>query len=449
LDSCDEATDTVVNAPADALCTNGQFCDGAEVCDPVLDCKAGTPPTIDDGVACTDDTCDEVADVVVNTPNDGLCDNGLFCDGADICDALLDCQVGTPPVIDDGVACTDDSCDEATDTIVNTANDANCDDGQFCDGAETCNAVLDCQAGTPPVIDDGVACTVDFCDEPTDTVFNAPADALCDNGLFCDGSETCDPVLDCQAGTPPVIDDGVACTVDFCDEPTDTVFNAPQDAPCDNGVFCDGVETCDPVLDCQAGQVLDGVPCEDGNLCNGDDICEAGVCVHPNPLDCDDGNECTDQLCAPLLGCQYFNVPRPCEDGNLCNGDDICEASVCVHPSPLDCDDGNLCTDQLCAPLLGCQYFNNTRPCEDADACTDGDVCSGGSCQSGGPLDCDDGNSCTADSCDQVLGCAHDLIPDCVVVPTTPEWGLPLLGLMLLAAGATLLLSGRRREASR
>ncbi|MFQ5693187.1 MAG: pyridoxal phosphate-dependent aminotransferase, partial [Nitrospinota bacterium] len=48
---------------------NGLFCDGSETCDPALDCQAGTPPTIDDGVGCTDDSCDEVGDVIVNSPN--------------------------------------------------------------------------------------------------------------------------------------------------------------------------------------------------------------------------------------------------------------------------------------------------------------------------------------------------------------------------------------------
>ena len=63
-----------------------------------------------------------------------------------------------PPTAD-GVACPDDSCDEELDVIVNTVNDGNCDDGQFCNGAETCDATEDCQAGEAPSTDEGVACT--------------------------------------------------------------------------------------------------------------------------------------------------------------------------------------------------------------------------------------------------------------------------------------------------
>ena len=54
-------------------------------------CQAGTPPSTDDGVTCTDDSCDEVNDVVVNLPNDGNCGNGDFCDGAETCDVSTEC----------------------------------------------------------------------------------------------------------------------------------------------------------------------------------------------------------------------------------------------------------------------------------------------------------------------------------------------------------------------
>jgi len=140
-----------VGCQSDAECDNGAFCDGAETCDLSSGiCQAGTPVNVDDGVGCTDDSCDETDDVVVNVPNDGLCDNGAFCDGSETCDVVNDCQAGTPVDVDDGVGCTDDSCDEANDTVVNAPNDGLCDNGMFCDGSETCDTINDCQAGTPP-----------------------------------------------------------------------------------------------------------------------------------------------------------------------------------------------------------------------------------------------------------------------------------------------------------
>jgi hypothetical protein len=130
--------------------------------------------------------------------------------------------------------------------------DPDCDDGLYCNGAETCVAGA-CQPGTPVDCDDGVDCTVDSCNEATDTCDRVPDDGFCDNGLYCDGTETCDVLLGCQPGTPVDCDDRVDCTVDSCNEATDTCDHVPDDVFCDNGLSCDGVETCDSLLGCQPG----------------------------------------------------------------------------------------------------------------------------------------------------------------------------------------------------
>jgi hypothetical protein len=156
-------------------------------------------------------------------------------------------------------------------------SDADCDNGLFCDGAETCNLGTGvCEAGTPVDCDDGVSCTDDVCNEATDACDDVADDGNCDNGLFCDGAETCDPVLDCQPGTPVDCDDGVGCTVDTCDEGADACDNAPDDGFCNNGLFCDGAESCDPVLGCQAGG---GDPCAASETCDeAADVC-VGSCA--------------------------------------------------------------------------------------------------------------------------------------------------------------------------
>ncbi len=102
---------------------------------------------------------------------DSECDDGEYCNGAETCDdGVTDlCLAGTPPVCDDGVGCTDDSCDEVNDECVNAVNNGNCDDGDFCTGVETCDPDLDCQAGDDPCPDDGLFCTgVESCNEDTD-----------------------------------------------------------------------------------------------------------------------------------------------------------------------------------------------------------------------------------------------------------------------------------------
>ena len=153
----------------------------------------------DDLVGCTDDTCP--AGECVYTPNDSLCDDGLWCTGAETCDALLDCRNGTPPC-KDGVVCTIDNCDEGTHACDNVPDDALCDDGLWCTGAETCDAQIGCLTPTPPCTD-GVYCTVDNCDEGTHDCDSVPDDTRCADVLWCNGVEWCDAVSDCQPGSDP------------------------------------------------------------------------------------------------------------------------------------------------------------------------------------------------------------------------------------------------------
>ena len=83
----------------------------------------------DDGIPCTVDACNPANGAVTHTPNDAICDDGIWCNGQETCDAMLGCQSGTPPVLDDGNSCTDDSCDEANDQVVHINNSDPCDDG--------------------------------------------------------------------------------------------------------------------------------------------------------------------------------------------------------------------------------------------------------------------------------------------------------------------------------
>ena len=230
-------------------------------------------------MGCTDDSCDEATDSCVQAPNDTLCDDGLWCNGAETCDEVADCQAGTAPDCTDTVGCTDDSCDEATDSCVQAPNDTLCDDGLWCNGAETCDEVEDCQAGTAPDCTDTVECTDDSCDEATDSCVQAPNDTLCDDGLWCNGAETCDETADCQAGTP--ID-------------------------CDDGIFCTGVETCNEDQDqCESS----GDPCVDGNDCTEDIYYEeADECNNPCLATGPDHFCCDYPACIDELICAEFTL---------------------------------------------------------------------------------------------------------------------------------------------
>ena len=151
---------------------------------------------------------------------------------------------------------------------------------------------------------------------------------------------------------------------------------------CDDGNTADG-DCCSSTCEFETS----GSACDDADACTTLDTCDgAGACVVGGPLDCDDSDVCTDDSCDPLLGCEYVNNTAPCSDGNACTVSDVCGGGACTSGGPLDCDDANGCTDDSCDTGLGCQYANNTDPCDDSDVCTVGDSCGGGSCQAGGPL---------------------------------------------------------------
>ncbi len=352
---CDEVGDACVGCVSDLDCDDGVFCNGAETCDALGVCQAGTPVTCDDGVSCTLDFCDEAGGACINLPFDSVCDNGLFCDGAETCDSLLDCQPGTPVDCDDAVACTADSCNEAFNVCQNVADHAICDNGLFCDGTEFCQVLQGCLSGAPVNCNDGIACTSDSCDEVTDSCSSVPDDAACDDGLFCDGIEFCDPLLDCHAGTPVNCGDGVGCTADSCDELTETCISVPNDAACDNGLFCDGLETCDATLDCLAG----------------------------TPVDCDDFVDCTVDGCNNVTGgCDNLPSDAACDNGLYCDGTESCDAVLgCLFGTTPDCTPlTDQCNDGICDDVAGSCL---ALPALDGTTCDNGDGCAGDTCQAG------------------------------------------------------------------
>lgn len=109
-------------------------------------------------------------------------------------------------------------------------NPGQCDDGLFCNGVETCGVDGFCAAGDDP-------CPSQICDEDADACVDCLSNAQCDDGLFCNGEEICNAGV-CQAGTPP-------CNAPLtCDEVDDVCVGCSSDAQCDDGSFCNGVEHC-------------------------------------------------------------------------------------------------------------------------------------------------------------------------------------------------------------
>ncbi|MEC8024237.1 MAG: hypothetical protein VX223_09910, partial [Myxococcota bacterium] len=245
-------------------CDDGVFCNGQEVCDPILGCITATENPLEDGIACTEDLCNEETGEVLHIADDTACDDGLFCNGVESCSPNTGCVSGDAPKIDDGVDCTIDSCDDEMGEVVHIADDTACDDGAFCNGSEICSIDTGCVSGTAPSIDDAIACTIDSCDEAADIILHTADDAKCDDGAFCNGSEICSIDTGCLSGTAPSINDGVDCTFDSCDEAADVIVHTPVDAKCDDSAFCNGAETCSVDTGCLSGtapSIDDGLDC--------------------------------------------------------------------------------------------------------------------------------------------------------------------------------------------
>lgn len=95
-------------------------------------------------------------------------------------------------------------------------------------------------------------------------------DTDCDDGLYCNGDESCDANGFCQPGSPP------CATGDSCNEGADTCTAPPEcysNADCDDALFCNGVERCDAAGSCQPGSD----PCAAGDSCDEN----ANMCVAP------------------------------------------------------------------------------------------------------------------------------------------------------------------------
>jgi hypothetical protein len=145
-------------------------------------------------------------------------------------------------------------------------------------------------------------------------------------------------------------------------------------------------------------------------------VCDDGDCRPGPPIDCGDGNACTDDTCDPATGkCSSAPAPdaTPCDDGDLCTQGDACASGACAPGAPIICEDQNPCTADSCDPTAGtCTLTDlpDSTPCDDGSACTLEAQCLQGACVVTAYLVCDDGDPATQDACDPAKGCVT--LPD-------------------------------------
>lgn len=250
-------------------------------------------------------------------------------------DAEPDSNVCDTPCADE-FDCTIDSCTSGS--CVHEADDSQCGPSERCSPSQ--------------------GCVPRICEENSN----------CDDGLFCNGTETCspggegaDPETGCVDGTAVTCNDGFACTDDTCDEDTDACAYQANSSLCDDDVACTQ-DSCDP----ESGSAnSDGCVFEtDDSYCD-TEYCIVGSycdrtfgCVEGDTRNCSDGNSCTIDSCD--------------EDINSCvadarDNDGDGYAPVTYHGTHCaggtDCDD----TDENVHP-------GATEYCNDVDDDCDGHV---------------------------------------------------------------------------
>jgi len=260
------------------------------------------------------------------------------------------------------------------------------------------------------------ACTSRHCSVTTATGCKDTAD--CPSGETC-AARPANCLMPC-----PTCNNGKVEFPEDCDPPGCPTCDAhcrSLPASCSDNNPCT-IDTCDVNLGCLNEPATDGTPCDDRNVCTLNDSCLGGDCVPGELRNCSDNNLCTIDTCNETTGCVHTSDPNGCKcakdadcsDHDACNGTETCNLATktCVPGTPLDCDDNNPCTTDTCdstqavpcqnVPIRGCQQCTTDLDCANpADICR---PCVSGVCETtpnccSSDAQCDDLEPCTADSC--------------------------------------------------
>ncbi|MFA6376177.1 MAG: VWA domain-containing protein [Candidatus Paceibacterota bacterium] len=297
--------------------------------------------------------------------------------------------------------------------------DADCSDGIYCNGVETCVAgscvpgisvtcAMHDALGTCGNVPDGNLRTWDFragyselCNESTDScdAVIPPYVHTCDKtrcGAGCVGNSDCP---DTVCGTSGCVGKdyytytsvshtcaGCACTTEQCAAP-EISYNDPGCGDCLTNGDCAMLNavTCQGSLRLQSLGVCNNFSCEtatstlpdcnDGQYCNGTESCSGGACVAGTDVSCEannifaigtcdntpDGNPWTYDFRAKFTSeCQESTQSCSVGDAAITHTcDKQCNAAACATNT--DCNDNNSATTDVCNTDT-CQCSNTTIP---------------------------------------------------------------------------------------
>ncbi len=401
-----------------AACADGNLCTKNDACENGF--CVGKPLNCSDAGECSRSYCDLSTGACVseNMPDGSACQADKNLCTWDYCQNGV-CVIGGAPACDDGNVCTTESCDPATGLCVsekltsNTECDGNlctydkCDKGVCvpgaagavnCDAATTssgdavvnpacadsvCNPYTGMceekkrQAGTSkPVICGLVGMNVKYCqDNPAGYDNACCAIPIIPMGNTCCGAP--DPTPEGYTGccvkndfgamvrnpkeNAKCEDDGLACTLDFCDANGFCVHQIENgwcviDAACVASGAINPKNSCescspsaaDPLTKVTWTKASVGTACDDGNPCTTGDKCfkrsgsggggssEEVYCggIFNQTVACNDENPCTVDYCGKD-GESCVNEPlkdyAECNDGVAGTINDVCISGVCSH----------------------------------------------------------------------------------------------------------------------
>lgn len=395
----------------------------------------------------------------VCNPSTGVCMPDSYCDGSTAPCTIL-------PFYNNSVVCRPsigncDIDDYCTGSAAACSSNAVQPSGYVCDvqvSNNTCKVNTTCSGlsgvCTPTYLNAGSSCNFDVDKCFSDTcVATANSTTQCvrgppinyDDGLYCNGVETCNPATGLRVdGTPVVCNDGTSCTIDTCSNALNSCVFTPvanSQGPCGGGIgactpgnySCNGV-TPTPVITCVGAVSPIMEICFNGidDNCNGqiDEFCTGIPCN--TTQDCFNGlnlTQCNSAYCN-LGQCTVYdlNTSTPCNDGFKCTRNDHCNGfGECVGTA-VTCDDQNDCTQDYCSEQFGQCIFNasvlNDIPCEfnlytEAffraprafyDPCVAESKCNNGQCVITATLSCPVVSECEAQVCNTFAGLCQDAV---------------------------------------
>lgn len=345
------------------------------------------------------------------------CDDGDICNGLETC---IDnsCQSGAPLTCDDQNVCTDDNCDPISGCVF-TPNTDPCDDGNTCTTDDVC--VQGICLGAPMNCSQYNISAVGTCDfDPDNNIFTwdfrNPFNSICIDPIGCTtGDETIThtcSVNDCQA----TCDAQNPCPDTICNDGCqgNDYYNYDNVAnTCQGDCTCTDNSCGEPIITYNASACT---ACQTNEDCNDldEDYCEGTIIMHDEGI-------CVDFICIaePIPGID-------CDDGLYCNGQEGCSNAICTPGTDVDCSDNDIDGMGTCGnipddnPFTWDFFGGFISTCnEDIDSCTTGAVELTHTCDAEcdaeciGDEDCNDEDETTIDACNlTTCGCEYTPIEE-------------------------------------